>query len=389
MTVMEKFKEHHGTLVLTGSAVDVVRQTLPNIENTIAARIEDLKQAISAISTVEYVGDDEQAVAYLYRQYPSPSLYRVRDVMTRGDDLFKDYLPDTYDMIRKGLKVMLQRPGTVIMEIVGRRVDTKIVEQFISVMDELKLRLEDQRIQCYRIPSDGLMMNFVVLDYKDADSEVLFGWAHAPGWPGAVCRSRNRKLVEEFIAFYEFLRERSAKVSARSLMLPPALSTDVTITERLNALEVYRSFAHHYFITKDRQGKQIWIYARLTFECNHLDGTLTAIAATVPEPGEERQANLYEFKASIDSTNLIIKTRRIDGTSDIGIELFPHADAFPRCLYGMRMVASTFAGHPASSIAILSKVPLVQDARDGEPLQNEGTLQADWESFSGTKRLPG
>jgi hypothetical protein len=64
-------------------------------------------------------------------------------------------------------------------------------------------------------------MNFILLDYDDFTSEVLFGWGQGkPGRPGAVFRSKDKRLVEEFSNFYEVLLQASDPIPIGSLLKP-------------------------------------------------------------------------------------------------------------------------------------------------------------------------
>jgi hypothetical protein len=211
------------------SELDAIRHTIGKNESIDADVTEKLNHVGTILSTLnesfknaifaEHIGNDEAAVAYLYGQYALPSLCKVRDVMVRTDEHFKLYGDSTYDRLRQGMEVLMGRPNTVVMEIVGPRVDSRIVRQYVDAMDKLGIPREtqDHKVQCHRLRTSGPMMNFVILDH-DNGSEVLAGWAHAPGWPGAVWRSRNSKVVEEFHAFYESLLVKSNRVSLQSLL---------------------------------------------------------------------------------------------------------------------------------------------------------------------------
>jgi hypothetical protein len=175
------------------------------------------------------------------------------------------------------------------------------------------------------------------------------------------------------------------------------LGIDVMGPEAITALErLCRKPLHHYHMTKNKAGKPIWSYKVIHFSSLSSGGKLTAVASFRPSKGAAPKDHKYQIEASVDRSHLIMKTRRVDGSPDMGIDFFPHFvgrsshSLFP--LFGATVLTTWFNEHGsdqlANSISVLSDVPLVPNADDGLPMENIGTLQSDWEQRSGIARLP-
>src|SRR5271165_6164055 len=92
--------------------------------------------------------------------------------------------------------------STVATMILGSHIDMQYVHAMQSAARE-----HGDNLKMFRLRHAGPLLNFIILDYVDY-SEVLFGWGQGkPGTPGAVFRSRDKRLVDEFDIFYDLLRQ--------------------------------------------------------------------------------------------------------------------------------------------------------------------------------------
>jgi len=190
----------------------------------------------------------------------------------------------------------------------------------------------------------------------------------------------------------ELLGKDSEDVVTELQHLQDALGVGIIDPEAPRILERIRGRPlHHYHLSKDKNGDATWFYQVVSFKGSPSAGKLTATASFVPTEGAAEKDHKYQIEASVESSHLVVKTRRVDRSPDIGIEVFRDAgrstaSLFP--LYGVKILTTWWEDELASSISILSDVPLVRGAKDGAPLTNAGTLQAEWERRSRIARLP-
>jgi len=152
-----------------------------------------------------------------YRQshLRSPKLIAVRDTHARPN-LPLRYRED-HKEIEQAVSTYLAGIGsdvTFATIVFGHEVDRQYVKMIQATMGN-----HTDKLKCFQLTNSGPMMNFIIMDYDDYTSEVLFGWGQGkPGWPGAVFRSKDPRLVEEFGNFYEVLLQASRPISVELLL---------------------------------------------------------------------------------------------------------------------------------------------------------------------------
>ena len=168
------------------------------------------------------LGNDREAMKYiigLYCQRPSlsPRLMAVRDTHARPAVPLRhreDHkaLEDAFGTFLTGIDSEI----TFATLILGHEVDRDYLRMIQRATEG-----HGDKLRCFRIRTPGPLMNFILLDYDDFTSEVLFGWGQGkPGRPGAVFRSKDKRLVEEFSNFYEVLLQASDPIPIGSLLKP-------------------------------------------------------------------------------------------------------------------------------------------------------------------------
>lgn len=175
--------------------------------------------------------------------------------------------------------------------------------------------------------------------------------------------------------------------------LPQRMGLDVIEQGTLKVLDRLRNKPiHHYHLTMDQYGQPMWSYKVLRFDQPPSAGKLLSNAFFLPNSKAKKKHNEYQIEASLERSHLIIKMRRKDGSPDMSIEVFRDfsgrstASAFP--VYGVNILTTWSQDRLASSISIISDCALVPGAADGVPMTKIGTLQSDWEKYSGIARLP-
>jgi hypothetical protein len=172
----------------------------------------------------------------------------------------------------------------------------------------------------------------------------------------------------------ELLGKDSEDVVTELQRLQDALGVGIIDPEAPRILEHIRGRPlHHYHLSKDKNGGATWFYQVVSFKGSPSAGKLTATASFVPTEGAAEKDHKYQIEASVESSHLVVKTRRVDRSPDIGIEVFRDAgrstaSLFP--LYGVKILTTWWEDELASSISILSDVPLVRGAKDGAPLRD-------------------
>ena len=113
-----------------------------------------------------------------------------------------------YSGMQSAFSHFLQRidtDRTVATMILGHVVD----EEYVQAMQNAA-RSYGKNLRCFRLRHPMPLLNFILLDYEDLTTEVLFGWSQGKaGSQGAVFRSKERRLVDEFSEFYDQLLDYS------------------------------------------------------------------------------------------------------------------------------------------------------------------------------------
>jgi len=166
------------------------------------------------------IGNNNAAVQYLTRRFRSspdeePKLIAFRDTHVRPERLIPDHV--RYTGMQSAFGEFLRRTDaetTVATMILGWEID----KEYVRAMQSAAAGRGDQ-LKCFRLREAAPILNFILLDYSDLSTEVLFGWGQGkPGPPGAVFRSKDTRLVNEFNEFYEQLLLFSERVSLEALL---------------------------------------------------------------------------------------------------------------------------------------------------------------------------
>jgi hypothetical protein len=170
----------------------------------------------------EYLGNDREAMRYVLDRYAatsSPRLVGLRDTHVRAE-LPMRYRENYYRELQAAFSDFLRRsdPETTVSTLIcGWEVDKQYMRMVQAAADG-----QGDKLKCYRLRHPAPVMNFILMDYDDLTSEVLFGWGQGkPGHPGSVFRSKDRRLVEEFNDFYETLLQSADQVPLASLLETP------------------------------------------------------------------------------------------------------------------------------------------------------------------------
>lgn len=165
-----------------------------------------------------YVGNNHDALEYLMRRFRSPELKAFRDTHVRPALHIRHYVH--YNGMQSAFSDFLQRADThrtVATMILGWEID----HDYVSAMHNAASG-HGKNLKSFRLRHPMPLLNFILLDYSDLTSEVLFGWGQGKaGSAGAVFRSRDTRLVREFNEFYEQLLEFSEPVPLEKLLEPP------------------------------------------------------------------------------------------------------------------------------------------------------------------------
>jgi hypothetical protein len=153
-------------------------------------------------------------------------------------------------------------------------------------------------------------------------------------------------------------------------------------TEGSEGLEKFEGTFHHYHVTRNNDGKRIWLYKILTYSPGP-SGTLLAQAHMQPDT----ETYHFQFEASLSGPYLFVKSRRMNDLSDRGIEVIRHQGTTMFC--GTRII-TTFQERLAGTISIMSRDSLTPQAKDGKALSEEDAakVEAAWEKHSGIEHLP-
>ncbi len=136
-----------------------------------------------------HVGNNREALEYLierYRSSPSdsPRLVAFRDTHVRPK-LPTRHPGGQYKGIQAAFSEFLRRADAdtnVATMILGGEMD----KEYIRAM-QTAARGHGDKLKCFRLRNPGPILNFILLDYDDSTSEVLFGWARANRAGRATC----------------------------------------------------------------------------------------------------------------------------------------------------------------------------------------------------------
>ena len=165
-----------------------------------------------------HFGNDREAMQYVLERYraQSPRLAGIRDTHVRAEMPMR-YRENYYDELHAAFRNFLNRGDpdlTVCTLVFGWEVDTAYVRMVHAAASG-----SGDRLKCYRLRNRGPLMNFILLDYDDLSTEVLFGWGQGkPGRPGAVFRSKDKRLVGEFGHLYDELMQASDRIPVETLL---------------------------------------------------------------------------------------------------------------------------------------------------------------------------
>jgi hypothetical protein len=149
-----------------------------------------------------YIGNNHEALEYLMRRFRSAGLTAFRDTHVRPELHIRQNVD--YAGMQSAFSDFLRRADTertVATMILGWEID----EDYVRAMQNAA-RGHGENLKCFRLRHPMPLLNFILLDYEDLTTEVLFGWGQGKsGSPGAVFRSKDTRLVDEFNEFYDQL----------------------------------------------------------------------------------------------------------------------------------------------------------------------------------------
>ena len=152
------------------------------------------------------VGNNLDGLEFLMKRFRSQHLTRIRDTHVRPELPIHHYVD--YSGMQSAFSHFLQRidtDRTVATMILGHVVD----EEYVQAMQNAA-RSYGKNLRCFRLRHPMPLLNFILLDYEDLTTEVLFGWSQGKaGSAGAVFRSKEPLLVAEFNEFYHQLLQSS------------------------------------------------------------------------------------------------------------------------------------------------------------------------------------
>ncbi len=182
----------------------------------------DVELANSSTVECDFLGNDREAMRYVLARYApasTPRLIGVRDTHVRAEVPMR-YRENYYRELQAAFSDFLGRsdPETTVCTLIcGWEVDKHYMRMVQAAAEG-----QAEKLKCYRLRQPAPLMNFILMDYDDLTSEVLFGWGQGkPGRPGSVFRSKDRRLVEEFNDFYEILLQSADLVPIASLLETP------------------------------------------------------------------------------------------------------------------------------------------------------------------------
>jgi hypothetical protein len=199
------------------SSFDECRSALNECHSTL---IECRKALVQKANELEcyYVGDRETALRYVIDQCHHQPLKMIRDTHVRTTSPLSPYSNGTYQQIEDGFRKFLERrPDAQLFMVTGPQTDPKLMERMNSLVNSMG----EKQITFYQLKQNTPMLSVLILDFANGEQEVLFGWGKLKEEDtDAVFRSKNTKLVAEFMHYFDALAHspNSKEVPASSLL---------------------------------------------------------------------------------------------------------------------------------------------------------------------------
>jgi hypothetical protein len=193
---------------------------LDNIEGVgVISKVEQLINQHAShtlpVISCECLGDDQAAAKYLLGKYshhsPPTSVRDTHSLDSRSYPAQKadPQKPQAYWDLWNTFSNCLKSGKTEGTFIVGWTTDI----DYIQALQKLQETTWRDKITVYRLRQPGPAINFIIVDYLDSPTEVLFGWGrNKSGSSGLVFRSTDPLLVSEFSNVYEYLQTLSENV---------------------------------------------------------------------------------------------------------------------------------------------------------------------------------
>jgi DNA-binding winged helix-turn-helix (wHTH) protein len=187
-----------------------------------------------------HIDSDHAAMIHLITQYQREDLHFVYDTFVRLKPQDPRYSADRINAYVDAVASFIDRatenwgPNKYLHEVFGGYVESYFLERLalaakrslprdkaakhVKTTNRVKISSRESSIVFSWLKNDrSPIMNFIILEYKDGESEVLFGWGrHIANEPNeGVFLSTHRELVAEFRRFYDVL-ESDVSVQLRS-----------------------------------------------------------------------------------------------------------------------------------------------------------------------------
>lgn len=169
-------------------------------------RVANMLEEVEIGIHCRLIGDADEAVHYVAKKCEDPdsNVLALRDTHFRGED-HQRYDSKTLELLRTSIKNWLSRSlRHRFITVTGTIVDDGFIQTIVKACADVE---DADRNKCYRLPQSGPVMNFLIIDYTDRHSEVLFGWGRygISLHTETVFSSESPELVAEFISFYNSL----------------------------------------------------------------------------------------------------------------------------------------------------------------------------------------
>lgn len=180
------------------------------IEKT-SAYTDRIYEAIKDYMHVTPLGSPEHAIAYLHSRMPN-----LREVKNTSFNLVEEldrpneklYNTETFNEWQSAIAQHSAR--SLIWKDIG---DSISVRRFRSIEKRsISLSSKNTASYSYRIiKHDEPQLNFVIIEYKDGNREVLFNWDfRGIGQDPTVLLSRDRLIIEMFLIQFEHIWRRAS-----------------------------------------------------------------------------------------------------------------------------------------------------------------------------------
>jgi hypothetical protein len=200
---------------ISAVAIENVPVEEPASAPSTAATVDDARQrARAAFPDVEcrYIKSNEEAMQYALARLPDVAVFR--DTHVRPRSRFPQYTGQLLPDLEAALLVFLGSDPTHRISIVtGRFTERSYVDRLVNVA-----KVHPDRVDWFMLDQSTPLMNFVMLEYADHSTDVLFGFSRYEDSPReAVFLSSAPALVEEFDALRRALSAVRRKVPADKL----------------------------------------------------------------------------------------------------------------------------------------------------------------------------